>query len=100
MSRRRPGSRFHQSLRGPRWERVRRRVLDAAGWRCRECDKYGNEVDHVQALHLGGAAWDLDNLQVLCRRCHKAKTRRESQTRQLTREEREWAEAVREIARG
>ena len=60
------------------WERVRRRVLDSQNWRCQSCGHYGNEVDHVLPMHKGGAAWDLANLQTLCRGCHIAKTRKEN----------------------
>ena len=35
------------------------------------------EVDHIQPLHLGGAWYDLVNLQCLCFQCHVAKTRAE-----------------------
>ena len=60
------------------WERVRRRVLDAQNWRCQICKRYGNEVDHKIPMHKGGAAWDPDNLQCLCRSCHIAKTQKEN----------------------
>lgn len=33
------------------------------------------EVDHIKAICNGGDPWDEDNLQVLCKRCHKAKTK-------------------------
>ena len=32
------------------------------------------EVDHVRPLHLGGAWYDLANVQALCYQCHQAKT--------------------------
>lgn len=38
--------------------------------RCHSCGKPGSEVDHIQ-----GASNDPENLQWLCRECHKAKTR-------------------------
>ena len=71
-------SRHHSHLNSRRWERIRRRVLDAAGWRC-ACGDYGNEVDHIVPLERGGAAYDPANLQVLCRGCHISKTRREAE---------------------
>ena len=69
-------------IKGQRWERLRRRILDRDNWTCQKCGKSAGrfEVDHVLPLHLGGAAWDMDNLQCLCGRCHSAKTAGENQT--------------------
>ena len=61
-------SRHQKAIKGRRWERLRRQVLDAANWRCAKCGRYGNEVDHIVAQEHGGVAFDLLNLQVLCRR--------------------------------
>ncbi|MYG33157.1 MAG: HNH endonuclease [Cenarchaeum sp. SB0677_bin_16] len=33
------------------------------------------EVDHIEALKLGGSMWDADNHRVLCKDCHIVKTR-------------------------
>ena len=63
---------------GPRWKRVRVAALDRDGWRCQLCGRAGRlEVDHVQPLRNGGALYDLENLQSLCRGCHVAKSNRE-----------------------
>ena len=64
------GSKFSRAIRGHRWDRVRLETLNAANWRCSKCQAYGNEVHHVKPLHLGGAPYDHDNLQVLCRTHH------------------------------
>lgn len=52
--------------------------------RCGECDcvlRPGHwEVDHVAALVHGGSNDD-DNLTILCRNCHVAKSRRDVQAR-------------------
>jgi len=46
-------------------------ALDAAGWRCRRCAGVGRlEVHHRVPIAQGGARFALDNLEVLCRRCH------------------------------
>ena len=64
-------SRRHIALDRHRWFRVRRIVLDRDGWRCRQCGKAGVlEVHHRVPLQLGGAPFDLDNLQTVCRSCH------------------------------
>ena len=61
------------------YESVRWRKLRACKLRseplCRVCKTPANEVDHILAvrthLHL---AWDWDNLQSLCKRCHSTKS--------------------------
>lgn len=35
------------------------------------------EVDHIKPIALGGQALGLDNHQVLCRQCHKTKTKQD-----------------------
>ena len=83
-------SRNHRSLyRTRRWQHVRRAVLDGANWRCRECGRYGNEVDHIRPLHRGGDPYDRGNLQVLCRTHHIAKTGSENR-REPTPAESRW----------
>ena len=59
-----------------KWKRVRRLALDRDGYRCRACGKAAGrfEIDHVVPIAAGGAPFDLDNLQSLCRPCHFAKT--------------------------
>ena len=92
------GSRFHARLNRRRWARVRRRVLDAAGWRCVVCSRYGNEVDHIQPLHKDGDPWDPANLQALCRRCHIEKTAAENR-REPTASEAAWRVLVDDLMR-
>ena len=54
-----------------RWDRVRRIAFARDNWRCRACGKAGRlEAHHVRPLHQGGAPYDLDNLETLCRPCH------------------------------
>lgn len=68
----------HRKLDRKRWGAVRRLVLIRDGYRCVKCQKAGRlEVDHVKPLNKGGDAWDLANLQTLCRGCHIAKTKSE-----------------------
>ena len=89
-------SHHHHRIQGPRWRRLRRQVLEVANWRCTECNRYGNEVDHIVPLHRGGEPWALDNLQALCRACHIAKTARENR-RVLTPEEAAWRALLRSL---
>ena len=36
------------------------------------------EVDHIRPVRNGGAEWDANNLQAICRNCHIAKSAGES----------------------
>ena len=73
------GSKLHKALDRRRWEEVRRQAFDRDGWRCRACGMAGAlEADHIKPLRAGGDAYGLDNLQTLCRDCHRAKSRGEA----------------------
>ena len=62
-------SRNHARLKG--WERFRRRLLDARGWRCERCGLAGKlEVHHKRPLQEGGTAFDPENCEILCAPCH------------------------------
>lgn len=45
------------------------------GSRCRACGTVDGPftIDHIMPLVLGGGFFDISNLQVLCRRCNRAK---------------------------
>lgn len=69
------GSRYGKRLNKRRWAAARLAALRRDGYQCVKCQKIGRlEVDHVQPLHRGGAEYDLENLQALCRECHFQKT--------------------------
>ena len=71
-------SRHHARLPAHRVARLAAFVKGRDGYRCRLCGRPGRlEADHIQPLDKGGAAWDPDNMQALCRPCHFAKTRAE-----------------------
>ena len=55
------------------------------------------EVDHIVPLAAGGAPYDPENLQTLCRPCHFDKTRRDRGARPVTRESLAWAALMAEI---
>ena len=76
--------RAHTRLNSRHWRRVRWAVIRRDKFTCRACGKVGGriEVDHVTPLAKVDpgdptAPYRLDNLQVLCRACHFAKTQRE-----------------------
>ena len=89
-------SRWHrQRLSSRAWGRVRRVVFARDGYSCVNCGKGRGslECDHIKPLHLGGAAYDLANLQTLCRTCHIRKSRRR-------RPSRAWESMVQELQNG
>jgi 5-methylcytosine-specific restriction endonuclease McrA len=54
-------------------ESLRAQAFRMYGKTCNYCGEIGNEVDHVIELASGGDN-TIENLQVLCKACHKAKT--------------------------
>jgi 5-methylcytosine-specific restriction endonuclease McrA len=48
---------------------VRAEVKVRDGGRCRQCGRPGAEIDHI-----AGSSGELENLQLLCAQCHRAKT--------------------------
>ncbi|MCY4019266.1 MAG: HNH endonuclease signature motif containing protein [Chloroflexi bacterium] len=59
------------------WPILRRQVFDRDDWKCVQCGRRANlECDHKLAQHFGGTH-EMENLQTLCRRCHKRKSRSE-----------------------
>ena len=58
------------------YARMRRRILDARGWRCEDCGRAGRlELHHVIEVADGGDD-SPDNLRALCRPCHFAEHKR------------------------
>ncbi|MEV3860723.1 HNH endonuclease [Streptomyces sp. NPDC050095] len=56
------------------WPRRRARVLARDRFTCQRCGAHENlEVDHIVPVSRGGS-WELSNLWVLCRPCHRTKT--------------------------
>lgn len=72
--------RWHTSKRvsPPGWEKVRRRVLYAAKWKCYRCGGRATIADHHLPMAWGGAPLEKANLRAMCGRCHTAKTQDES----------------------
>ena len=80
--------------------RVLRWRLERDGYRCRSCGRAGRlEADHVVPLERGGAPWELDNVQTLCRGCHIRKTRAERRPgRQSSPAVQRWANLVADLS--
>ena len=61
-----------------RWKKLRAAKV-AINPLCEHCEKLGiatkvQEVDHKHEIEDGGAVWDIENLQSLCKRHHLIKT--------------------------
>lgn len=66
---------------GAAWRKIAARIMRRDNGLCQPCLKQGrttaaHAVDHIVNKGSGGSDDD-DNLQAICRRCHKAKTARE-----------------------
>lgn len=65
-----------------RWKEVRAAILVRDAARCVQCDSKDNlVVDHIKELVDGGDAYDLNNLETLCKKCHNIKTHEEKRKR-------------------
>lgn len=65
-----------------RWPVVRKICIRRASGLCENCLRKGIivrgvDVDHIKPIAQGGEPFDVDNLQLLCKDCHKAKTANE-----------------------
>lgn len=72
-------SKFYQSK---KWRRVRKLYV-MENPLCVKCEERGlitevQEVDHIIPLRLGGAKFDFENLQSLCKSCHARKSGKEA----------------------
>src|SRR3954452_17195335 len=77
-----------RAIRGSEYRRQRARALLRDGYTCTECGAVDKlECHHMTPLCFGGTH-EVDNLQTLCRPCHKNKHRRwkYDQQQQRTRE--------------
>lgn len=79
-----PTSKRRRTLNGSgwAWTATRQQVIRRDHGQCQHCTHPtpGVEVDHITPIEDGGTD-RLDNLQLLCHACHKAKTREETRRR-------------------
>ena len=63
-------------------QRIKQQARERADWTCElpGCDESAIEVDHIKPLWRGGDN-SLQNAQVLCRKHHAAKTKKEAPER-------------------
>ena len=73
--------RYHRQsaavIKSKRWRALRIQALRRDGFACIQCGARGRlEVDHIRPVRdAPDQAYDLNNLQTLCRVCHSRKTR-------------------------
>lgn len=59
-----------------RWRSLMRYLFRIRGRRCQHCGRSDGRIfgDHIIELRDGGAAFDANNVQLLCGSCHTKKT--------------------------
>lgn len=84
-----------------RWPALRTMAKRRDGFRCVQCgSRYRLEVDHRDPVRTHPErAFDLDNLQTLCGRCHGAKTRLECGHPELSPERQKWRDLLHDMQR-
>lgn len=58
------------------WRAIREMVLIRDNWTCKDCGRYGDQVDHIDGDNANNPP-DGSNWQTLCHVHHSAKTMRE-----------------------
>lgn len=65
---------YSELLKDPRWQKLRLKTLEAAGWKCEHCKNEEKTLNvHHRAYKSGAKPWDYEDveLQVLCETCHQ-----------------------------
>jgi 5-methylcytosine-specific restriction endonuclease McrA len=66
----------YSMIRESHWSAFKVRILIRDGNACVKCgSKDQLEVDHIRAIMNDGENWEENNLQTLCKECHKKKTK-------------------------
>ena len=98
------------------WQALAQKILRRDKHTCQECgtterfrqEKWGTcmdgspyyqsksnlEVDHIIEVSDGGNQWDSKNLQTLCVKCHKKKTKASHRMRKLGKNQRKLTESL------
>lgn len=69
------------------WSALRLKCFKKDNYTCIECGFKSNSIhykdgreliaDHIKSIALGGDEWDINNLQTLCMKCNKIKTKKD-----------------------
>lgn len=92
-------ARFAHVYDSPLWPPARAAALNRDNWTCTACGRWGNHAHHVVPLHRGGAPYALDNLAILCKRCH-ADVHADLRQPSAVAGRDEWRAALRDFGRG
>lgn len=90
-------NRYSRAVTGTkRWKALRLEALRRDGFQCVQCGaRSGLEVDHIRPVRTHPEqAFELENLQTLCRADHSRKTRLECGHPPLPPQRREWRELL------
>ncbi len=73
-------ARFEDYLIIRSWQDLRWKAFERDKFTCEICKVQHDdgsllEGDHIIAIAIGGDEWDLNNVQTLCKGCHKVKTK-------------------------
>ena len=65
---------------GYAWQKLRQTIFERDGYLCQVCKRAGRitpatEIDHIKNKASGGTD-ESDNLQAICKTCHKIKTQK------------------------
>ena len=96
-------SKFHRYskpyTRTKRWKVLRMEILERDGFACVQCRARGRlEVDHIRPCREAPyLAYEPSNLQVLCSKCHTAKTRIECGHKPPDPKRKAWAKLVNDL---
>lgn len=66
---------YWEKLKDPRWQKLRLKTLEAAGWRCAQCSDTDSTLHvHHRQYFKGREPWEYEvgQLEVLCEGCHEA----------------------------
>lgn len=88
-------------IRSPRWKALRFLAKRRDGFKCVSCGVSGRlEVDHIHPVRTHpDLAFDLANLQCLCRSCHSRKTRIEVGMDEVDPKRQAWRDLVHDLSK-
>lgn len=75
---------YAQKLRDPRWQKRRLEILEAAQWKCEDCENDGSELQIHHCCYIKGREpWEYtrNSLMALCDRCHQERQQVEAEAK-------------------
>ena len=64
---------------GQKWIKFKKNLILKRGHKCEKCGKKTMRLigDHIRTIYFGGKEFDPKNVQLLCTKCDKQKTKRD-----------------------